>query len=388
MRLISIFFIFLNLAVGSICFGQVDNPIIKNVRLFDGDSVYQSVTIKTKNGTISSISKSSNIENDEGTVIDGTGYTLIPGMINAHFHTWAKKNLKEAVKSGVLGVLDMMLHPQMDFTKLKKLSQDSEYPYFYSANNPVTVPNGHGTFWKIETLKSDELTTGFIEDRISEGADFIKIILDHGYKNTLPTLTDNMLATTIQASKNYSKISVAHIGSYNDAIKVAKLGVSGLAHIWIYDSIQIPEEGLQVLKANDIFVIPTLYVYQKGVDLEGNPTNMNLLKSEVFRLYMANIPILAGTDAPNYKLNFGSDLFEEMKLLVEAGIPELEVLKTATSNVSKSFHLGQIGFIKVGYSADFVLIKGNPTENIEDLYNIEGIWKQGEFITPHNNTYE
>jgi len=365
--------------------GQVGNPIIQNVRLFDGDSVYQRVTVKTKNGTIIEISQSSDIENDEGNVIDGTGYTLIPGMINAHFHTWAKKNLREAVKSGVLCVLDMMLHPQMDFAKLKKLSKNPEYPYFYSANNPVTVPNGHGTFFKIETLKSEEKTTAFIEDRISEGADFIKIMLDHGYKYTLPTLTDSVLATAIQASKKNNKLSVAHIGSYNDALKVAKLGISGLAHIWLYDSIQIPEEGLQALKANDIFVIPTLYVYQRGVDLEGNPTNMNLLKSEVFRLYQAKIPILAGTDAPNYKINFGSDLFEELKLLVDAGIPELEVLKSTTSNVSRSFHLGQIGFIKEGYSADFVLIKGNPTENIEDLYNIEGIWKGGEYITPHNN---
>lgn len=219
MRLISIIFIIFSLGVKSICFGQVDDPIIKNVRLFDGDSVYQSVTIKTKNGTISEISQSSDIDNDEGNVIDGSGYTLIPGMINAHFHTWTRKDLREAVKSGVLCVLDMMLHPKMDYATLKKLSKNPEYPYFYSANNPVTVPNGHGTFWKIETLKSEAETGAFIEDRISEGTDFIKIILDHGYKNTLPTLTDSMLATAIQVSEQNNKLSVAHIGSYNDALR-------------------------------------------------------------------------------------------------------------------------------------------------------------------------
>ena len=376
-------FLIFSLCSSIICSAQPDNPVIKNVRLFDGDSVHQRVTVVVKKGLISSINEYPDFE-VSGDVIDGTGYTLIPGLINAHFHTVSRKNLREAASNGVLCVLDMMLNPRIDYDKVKELSKSTDYPYFYSANNPVTVSGGHGTHWEIVTLKSKDETQDFVKDRISEGADFIKIMLDHGFRNNLPTLTDRMLDEAIKVSKSKNMLSVAHISRYEDAIKAVNLGVNGLAHIWLFDSIPIPDYEIQNMVSKNVFIVPTLHVYQKGVEIANNPTDMDYLKNEVLRLYKAGIPILAGTDPPNYEVNFGSDLIEELKLFVEMGISEIEALKTATSNASSNFHLGEIGYIKEGYSADFVLVQGNPLENIEDLYNIKGIWKKGKYLTPHN----
>ena len=59
------------------------------------------------------------------------------------------------------------------------------------------------------------------------------------------------------------------------------------------------------------------------------------------------------------------------------GISDLDALKTATTNISEAFKLGSKGFIKEGYSADLLLIDGDPTEDISTISGIIGIWKKG-----------
>lgn len=61
--------------------------VFKNIRVFDGEKIHPSATVVVKNGKISSVSTSlpSNAE-DGATTIDGTGHTLLPGLIEAHMH--------------------------------------------------------------------------------------------------------------------------------------------------------------------------------------------------------------------------------------------------------------------------------------------------------------
>src|SRR5947209_8011431 len=61
--------------------------IFKNVRLFDGENVYPSADVVVKDGKISTVGIAIPIEGEEGaTAIDGTGHTLLPGLIEAHMH--------------------------------------------------------------------------------------------------------------------------------------------------------------------------------------------------------------------------------------------------------------------------------------------------------------
>jgi imidazolonepropionase-like amidohydrolase len=61
--------------------------IFKNVRLFDGEKVYPSANVVVENGKISAVGIAVPTKAEEGaTVIDGTGHTLLPGLIEAHMH--------------------------------------------------------------------------------------------------------------------------------------------------------------------------------------------------------------------------------------------------------------------------------------------------------------
>jgi imidazolonepropionase-like amidohydrolase len=106
----------------------------------------------------------------------------------------------------------------------------------------------------------------------------------------------------------------------------------------------------------------------------------NQLLSEVKKMYDAGIPILAGTDPPNAGINYGTDIYKELELIRETGIPILEVLKSGTSNITKAFGLENTGFIKVGYIADLILIDGDPTKDIKNIGNINTVWKKGKQV--------
>jgi len=68
----------------------------------------------------------------------------------------------------------------------------------------------------------------------------------------------------------------------------------------------------------------------------------------------------------------------EIELLVEAGFTPVEAIQIYTMNGAT--YLGQqdhIGSIAVGKQADLVLIKGDPSKKIEDIENVETVFKDG-----------
>ena len=68
----------------------------------------------------------------------------------------------------------------------------------------------------------------------------------------------------------------------------------------------------------------------------------------------------------------------EIELLVEAGFTPVEAIQIGTGN--GAIYLGKqdrIGTLAAGKDADFVLIKGDPSKKIEDIENVETVFKDG-----------
>jgi imidazolonepropionase-like amidohydrolase len=68
----------------------------------------------------------------------------------------------------------------------------------------------------------------------------------------------------------------------------------------------------------------------------------------------------------------------EVELLVEAGFTPLEAIHIATANGAQYLgELDRIGTIASGKQADLVVIKGDPSKNIDDIENVETVFKDG-----------
>lgn len=68
----------------------------------------------------------------------------------------------------------------------------------------------------------------------------------------------------------------------------------------------------------------------------------------------------------------------EIELLVEAGFSPVQAIQVATENGAR--YLGQdarIGTLAAGKQADMVLIKGDPSKKIEEIENVETVFKAG-----------
>ncbi|QKX56973.1 uncharacterized protein TRUGW13939_04081 [Talaromyces rugulosus] len=102
----------------------------------------------------------------------------------------------------------------------------------------------------------------------------------------------------------------------------------------------------------------------------------------VTSIHKAGIPILAGTDsnsAPGVPamVPFGSSMHDELENLVEAGMSNLEALRSATYLPAFLYGLRDRGAIVPGMRADLILIDGNPLEDIKATRRIQKVWLAG-----------
>ena len=104
---------------------------------------------------------------------------------------------------------------------------------------------------------------------------------------------------------------------------------------------------------------------------------LNMLKM-VKLIHAQGISLVAGTDGGD-----ANALHHELELYVQAGISANEVLKIATYNAALNCNLqNEYGQIKIGFPADFILIDGDPLQNISDIRKIEFVVKNQRLYQP------
>ncbi len=410
---------FLALAFGIICAlalnAQTDSRsfTIHEVRVFDGQRTLEHQDVVVVDGIIKSVRKAgSGRAGNSGNFIDGSGKTLLPGLIDSHTHVIGQENsLRMALIFGVTTELDMFNGAESS----KQIRADeaagklNDAADFRSSGVLATAPHGHGTEYglPIPTISSPGEAQAFVDARIAEGSDYIKIILDNGstYGISIPTVSAETLKALVVAAHKRGKLAVVHVGSLDDANEAIDAGADGLAHLFL-GKMPDAEFGNRVA-AHHMFVVPTLSVLASlgkthaGAALAIDPhfapyldnsdvkalsqdfplpsvkLDYSVAEAAVQQLKAAHVPILAGTDAPNPATAHGVSMHEELALLVKAGLTPAEALTAATANPAAKFHLIDRGHIVPGMRADLLLVSGDPTHNITDSRNIVAVWRQG-----------
>jgi imidazolonepropionase-like amidohydrolase len=396
------------------CIANAEEPAkpiaIKNVRIFDGSRVIPKGTVVLRGRTIAAAGRKVAIPAG-AEVIDGAGATLMPGLIDSHTHTWADALARAAV-FGVTTELDMFTDPS--FASAMRAEQaESGAPGradLFSAGYLATVPGGHGTEYgmPVPTLTRPDEAQAWVDARLGEGSDYIKIVMEDGkpYGMTTPTLDEPTVAALVAAAHRRKKLAVTHVSTEDSAKSALSVGSDGLIHIF---SDRAPEPAFVSLAAKrKAFVTPTLTVVESttGTASGGSLVDdsrlapyltdeeiQNLRRSfprrslimqhaldAVRQLKKAGVPILAGSDAPNPGTAHGASIHREMELLVAAGLSPAQALAAATSVPAKVFGLKDRGRIAAGLRADLVLVQGDPTADITATRDILRVWKIGREV--------
>lgn len=380
--------------------------VIRHVRIFDGEHLISADSVLVQSGKIEAVGK--NLSVPVGTAeIDATGDTLLPGLIDSHTHDWGDSP-KQALLFGVTTELNMAGIPAV-VDKLKKTgASDFDSADMLSAGNVVTPPRGHGTEFgvPVPTLSSPSETQQFVDARIAEGSDYVKIIYEDGHvcHITFTRLSKEELDAAVAAAHKRGKLAIVHISSQDDARDAIAAGADGLAHLFADSAPQA--DFAEVVHSHHAFVETTLTAIESSL---GKPSGASLVADKRLaeylspdgqshlkehmpfvctgklenafaaakRLHDAGVPVLAGTDAPAPGSWNGASIHGELELLVRAGFTPSDALAAATSVPASVFHLNDRGRIAPSLRADLLLVRGDPAKDITATRDIVAVWKLG-----------
>ena len=103
----------------------------------------------------------------------------------------------------------------------------------------------------------------------------------------------------------------------------------------------------------------------------------------VRRFHERGVRLAAGTDVGMPWITPGVSFHRELELLVEAGIPPIQVLSIATKNGAEGLKAATtFGTIAPGLQADLVVLRENPLENIRNTRSIKAVYKDGQHFDP------
>jgi len=349
---------------------------IQNARVFDGVRMLPRSSLLIVGSKIEAVG--SNLKAPAGSeVIDAAGMCLLPALIDAHAHIQSPADLKAALTFGVGTYLDMFtLQPLAAAMRAEQQAGlGLDRADLRSAGTLVTAPGGHGTEYgvPIPTLAAAKDAQAFIDARIAEGSDYIKLIKDDGSAHNFhrATLDRETLAAAITAAHLRHKLAVVHIATAQDAREALASGADSIAHIYAGP----PDNAIAVqAAAQKVSWTPTLAVITQGCT---GPEQCAAALEIVRQLKAARVRILAGTDVPNPGTTHGASLHSEMELLVRAGLTPVEALAAATSEPATAYGLIDRGRIAPGFRADLLLVQGEPDRDIRTTRNIATVWKLG-----------
>jgi imidazolonepropionase-like amidohydrolase len=386
--------------------------LVQDVRVFDGKAVHERRSVLFDDARV--VDADFRGQAPAGArIVKGAGRTLLPGLIDAHTHAFRQFDLP--VLFGVTTQIDMFtaVPVMQDAKRSMAAGRHAGQADLFSAGTLATAPGGHGTQFgmPIPTLSSPGEAQAFVDARIAEGSDFIKIVLEAGghgagAMNSLDIATATAL---IEAAHRRGKLAVVHVSTEKDARAALEAGADALVHLFLGaapDATAV-DSLARLAKRKNAFVIPTFTVMEsmagvRGDDLMGDadlaalvgregattlkarygqqaqPQLLAMPKAVTAALARAGVPILAGTDAGNAGTLYGISMHRELAALVEAGLTPTAALAAATSVPAAAFRLGRRGCIATGCKADLLLVEGDPTRDITATRRIIEVWKDGQ----------
>lgn len=303
-------------------------------------------------------------------------------------------------------------------------------PRLWYTHTPITTPGGHPLLvgkeifpWPMSALVASMVpqpstpaaAEAAVADTVARDVHFVKAIVDR-LPPSAPVMSEEIVRALAEASHKRGKKLFVHIGTIEDALSAVRAGADVLAH-GIYRGAVSPAQAEEIARRK----VPLIFTYAgwvrtaaiargdfKPSDLDRATVpsailesvggdagriycmtgamgefgaalleNERFWKDNVRVLHAAGVIMLVGTDSPLPGVFPGSSYHEEMRLLVEAGIPPGEVLLGATSRAAAVLGL-EVGRVEDGRPADLVLVKGDPVADIKDAAAVEMVLLRGK----------
>jgi imidazolonepropionase-like amidohydrolase len=383
---------------------------VENCGLFDGvgDAVQPGMHVLVADGTVVEVSQTA-IAGGADRVIDATGLTLMPGLIDAHVHIaaatpnlaaleamspayvahWTARNLSQTLDRGFTTVRDVGGGDAG--TKRAQAEGLIRAPRIQTSGKALGQTGGHTDFRGTSRADVGDLqrrhlpALGRIVDGVPEclraardelrlGADFVKIMANGGVATpTDPIDWIQFTPEEIRAIVTVAEASGTYVAAHTYTAKAiehaAVNGVRTLEHCNLID-----DRVAGILKERGAYAVPTLVVYDCldrhadaiGLGGENRAKNLRVREAGLRSLEIlrrAGVPMGYGTDLLGWMC---ADQSQEFALRAQV-LPNVEVLRSATSVNAAILRRPDLGHVTPGATADLILVAGDPVADISCL---------------------
>lgn len=327
---------------------------------------------------------------------DGDGLMLVRSVRNAYRHL---------LKAGVTSMRDLGARNRITFDLKDGASAGlfKGFPTLHVCGRSITMTGGHFHFCNEEADGEDECRKA-VRRLIKEGADFIKVMGSGGGTHITDSrrasFTVNELRAIADETHRHGKICTIHAiptSSIANAIEAEFDCIEHYEFVELDDTRRFDRALADKMIENDIWLSPTIQTgYRRKEWLEKLQERRQLTAAEAedLRYYswkqdgqlyatgklyeMGARNFLMGTDAIS---EFG-DYAIGLELMSEAGLPNREVLLSATRYCAKAMGiLDDLGTLEAGKIADITIVEGDPLADIRTMSKVVQVVKGG-YVLP------
>ncbi len=387
--------------------------ILAGVLLIDGvaDEARGPVDLVMENGRITEISDAAAVDGAESAatrsdtrVVDGRGWTALPGLIDAHAHytfdptegslqaiaartddeilAAAERHAGLALRSGTTTARGAGSIRGLELTLRDRIAAGTvPGPRLVAAGLAIGAVDGHGTAFGVEAVGPSALAlaTNAVIDR---GADVVKIVASEAAMLTStghapgrmvlgrPELTEDELRAIVDVAHARGRRVMAHAQDSESVIRCARAGVDSVEHAWLAD-----EAAIEILTASGATLVPTLGVTDVNRTLPGltavQRERQHLIelrhRASTEAAIRLGIPIATGTDTGEVGVT-ADHVWREVVLLHDHGASAMTAIRAATSSAARLLGIqAETGTIEVGKNADLICVEGDPLTDLARL---------------------
>ncbi len=393
--------------------------------LIDGvsDKALGNMTVVVDGDRITEVRRGFSAPADGDSVIDLSNTTVLPGLMDMHVHLTGQMNprnyLERVQKNTAHFAIQSVEYARRTllagFTTVRNPGDDGTItialrgqidrglvpgPRIFTAGKSLATTGGHAdpTNGLRDDLTRDagpedgvvngpEDAAKAVRHRYKEGADFIKITATGGVLSVAksgqnPQFTEKELRAIVETANDYGFHVAAHAHGAEGMKRAVRAGITSIEHGTLMD-----EETMELMKEHGTYYVPTIlageFVAEKA-KIDGYFPEMVRPKAaeigpkiqETFgKAYKAGVKIAFGTDC-GVSPHGGNA--EEFSLMVEAGMPPMEAIRSATVTAAELLKIDdKLGSIEAGKIADLVAVPGDPLKDISVLENVSFVMKEG-----------
>jgi imidazolonepropionase-like amidohydrolase len=399
-----------------------DDPVVllTPARVFDGVAMHEgwSVLVRADRILLVGPAAESSAPADARRVAL-PGMTLLPGLIEGHSHlllhpyneaSWNDQVLHEPLALRVARAVNhARLTLEAGFTTVRDLGSEGAAeadvglkqaieqgiipgPRMLVTTRAIVAtgtygPRGFDPRWEVpqgaEEASGLDAVTRVTRSQIANGADWVKVYADYRWGpsgEARPTFSLEELVRIVETARSSGRPVVAHASTAEGMRRAVLAGVETIEH-----GDGGTAEVFKLMAQRGVALCPTLAAgdavrqyrgWKKGVDPE--PAEITEKRASFRRALAAKVPICAGSDVGVFA---HGDNVRELLLMVDYGMPALDVLRAATSGNAKIFHLDdRLGQVRTALLADLIAVEGDPSQQIEALRRVRLVMKGGQLI--------